>query len=412
MLCPAGNAANDNRTVCNPLPEVVRAQEAAAQVTAGMVTVLAVTMTSVAASSVAASVAAGGAAAAASGGADGAAGSGGGAGAGPALCLLGQVQMASVTGRVGGAQADAESAAFSEGMAWAKYDVQIPAIFGARNRTSAAARRRAGGVRRKGNVDTSDSLLEVNVGSVDCSWDNIGNEFLRTVIICVFVLACVFVLRVLVLKLYMCKWPGEEPDSLLFPAWEAPLFLSQLLGLCESFMGMVVSGCFYWSLVGYIGLSIGPCLFLVWSTVRMFKLWNVRLKWEPTEELTWTEVWREAMAQPTTFKRLSRLRVAYVKKRYKGDWDPQCSKSKWWSNFVSDYSVSISLYLTFEVSKQIAIAIIVVRTEGAGNAISLCCVYLLHSLLVIFGRPFRDNHINFTMAVRFAPRAAISSSSL
>ena len=33
-----------------------------------------------------------------------------------------------------------------------------------------------------------------------------------------------------------------------------------------------------------------------------------------------------------------------------GDWDPQCKNSKWWSKFVADFSVSLSLYFSFQVT--------------------------------------------------------------
>ena len=41
--------------------------------------------------------------------------------------------------------------------------------------------------------------------------------------------------------------------------------------------------------------------------------------------------------------------VSYERGAPVGDWDPQEAQAKWWGNFVADFSVSLSLYFTFEV---------------------------------------------------------------
>ncbi|KAJ1492982.1 hypothetical protein T484DRAFT_1769428 [Baffinella frigidus] len=147
-VCLGEAESEDGGTTCSLVAPIAKARAAAAAVTAGVAVSLAATVTAGVAVSLAATddlVTAGvavslavslaatviaGATAVVAGGAAGGASSGGGGGAGGAIVLVGQVQMMSVTGRVGGADADPVTSAFSTEFGWANYDIRMPFIFG------------------------------------------------------------------------------------------------------------------------------------------------------------------------------------------------------------------------------------------------------------------------------------------
>ena len=112
-----------------------------------------------------------------------------------------------------------------------------------------------------------------SAGCYDCRSSVFVDKFFRRLGLAVGLVVAIFLIRSLVKALYMWKWPdAPEPMDMIFPVWEGPVFVAQLLGMAEIFGGMMLSGCWLWMVAGCCGIIFGPVLFVIIVAIRVGEL--------------------------------------------------------------------------------------------------------------------------------------------
>ena len=161
--------------------------------------------------------------------------------------LISQVQLLSVAGRIGGAEGQDTRgnalALFSSGFEWANYKF--------RTFSPAEWSYFEDGSRR--NLEQG-----ILVGKT-CGIRNAqGSEGLSSLIVMAIVLSFTSFSR-LVIKAAVDRWAqigkGGAPAALLFPAWEGPVFMTQVMALGDVMFLWIGTGCPWWMVGGYLLLA-------------------------------------------------------------------------------------------------------------------------------------------------------------
>ena len=164
--------------------------------------------------------------------------------------LISQVQLLSVAGRIGGIEGqDTRGSAlslFSSGFEWANYKFRTfsPAEW------------------TYFDDDSRRNLEQGILAGKTCGIRNAqGSEGLSSLIVMAIVLGFTSVSR-LVIKAAIGRWAhvgegggGGAQAALFFPAWEGPVFMTQVMALGDVMFLWIGSGCRWWMLGGYVLLA-------------------------------------------------------------------------------------------------------------------------------------------------------------
>ena len=279
----AGLASTDGGPECVSIRQFVSVEQAklAAQTISTALgaivgTNVAIAVTTAVVSSVSSAAAAGSGGAVTVGGSAGGAGSSGGT-----VTLLTQVQFLNQAGRIGGSNASRAMSAFSSGFGWANFKGLVnlgrsgqqgrrggkegPGKADDLNGDGKLSDRELGEWKKKNEVSTTIEAIDgggnMSQASATCSFDDVAPP-LETVMACVSALACIFIARnALVLTLSFC-FQRDQPPTLLFPAWEAPVALVQYLSLSDSALQATALLCPSGVTLGVLILLCGPLAFL------------------------------------------------------------------------------------------------------------------------------------------------------
>lgn len=340
-----------------------------------------------------------------------------------AMAIIGQVQVLSQIGKVGGG--GGALGAFSESFGWANGDLPF-SLFAAGNELATEDGNEVDtnttGVRRW--METAPRSFrrvakkarpppgETSVAVEDPDCDNAtltdkershclecglmdGIPLLDKLVLVFASMICVFCVRA-VLQLIVTKGMKKEPfDALMFPNWEGPLLLSHWFGMCDSLTNTLGRPCTFWVILSCAIILFGPIFFLlfsVWSIARHIR--NGAMQYEEQENVTWKET-RENLKEAHGIKaKLSVLQAYYHAKRNKGEWVEETKESKFWSFLVKDFSKTAWKYCVWLLVRKLLFAAAMGLTLGALNA---GCVVILHIFdvsIIFFMNPFSDNAFN------------------
>ena len=151
---------------------------------------------------------------------------------------------------------------FSNGFEWANYKLGL----GPPGRNESEGVRRQSKSKGKAGVSTSEAGSEDE--DIDCSW-NAGKDSAEPFMTCLVCLLAVFTLRSSIC--YVLEKILRRPisDALLFPAWEGPVLLTQLIAMAEAAFVGIGSGCAGWVVSGTFILLVGPLAFLALACFRV-----------------------------------------------------------------------------------------------------------------------------------------------
>jgi len=171
----------------------------------------------------------------------------------------------------------------------------------------------------------------------DCTW-GAGWEALGVYTTCLTCLAAVFVLRSTVCYTIEHCRGKVVPDALLFPAWEGPVLMTQLLALTDAGLAAVSTRCTsLWVIVGYCFLIVGPAGFLVGAFFRI--LYHRRagnLVYEKADRLNFSVVCAD-LSHKGVVGKVRSLWASYTVWITGGEWKVDNQHARHWAFVVGAY---------------------------------------------------------------------------
>ena len=232
---------------------------------------------------------------------------------------------------------------------------------------------------------------------VNCSW-NIGFAPVQTFLTCVGCLAVVSGMReTLCLVIKACHRPVSE--ALLFPAWEGPVVLIQVLALVEAAFEGISTGCSSWITVGFLILAVGPLAFLflsVWRVCTHVKTGDLFYVKAPRP--TWAQLRASLSEAKGCWGQMKALQSFYEQWRAKGEWRIDNPHARHWGFLLGDTTGFGFVYVFFLLIKKIYIAAVMELADGQLNAALSLAMQTLDSVLLLVMRPYNDSQVTFTEA--------------
>jgi hypothetical protein len=321
-----------------------------------------------------------------------------------AMALIGQVQVLSQIGRIGGGGGGA-MVAFSDGFAWA-HGNGLYTMFPEGNDT----RRRS--FRRQQEDESSDGLSPIvgktaGEASGDCDAPELterekakclecgmidGAPMLDKLVGIVVSLGVVFVVRFSA-QLIMTKCCKKEPWAMLtFPNWEGPLLLTHWFSMCDSLTTTLGRPCAFWIVLSCVLLFFGPIAFILYAMWRIANnLKKGLMTYEERQPISFKET-REKFNQAGTlggkFKAISEY---YDRRRHKGEWNENTEQGMFWRFLVKDFSEQAWKYCVWLLIRKFLFAIAMSLTIGAANAGAVIFLHIFDIGVLAFMNPFCDN---------------------
>ena len=320
-----------------------------------------------------------------------------------AMAIIGQVQVLSQLGKVGGG--GGALGAFSEGFAWANFELPFSLFPEGNEPEPDAGNRRA--FRRIGKKSRPEPGQTAKEASVECDNATMTDDERATCRECGMVdgiplldklslvamsIGLVFCIRASA-QLVVTKCMKKDPwDALNFPNWEGPLLLAQWFGMCDSLTATLGRPCPFWLVLACLIIFVGPILFLVFAAWKISRLVRTGvMAYEDVEKVTWKET-REKMSSCKTLKeKLGPLQEWYHAKRNKGEWTEDTKESKFWRFLTKDFSQKAWKYCMWLLVRKFFLALVMTLTLGAVNAGCVIILQVVDVSVICFMNPFTDN---------------------
>ena len=285
----------------------------------------------------------------------------------------------SMVGRVGGKNGTESDRAFSEGMNWINFEPPFPIIStGSSNKGGDGAQATRRQSKGKGkNVNKADS--EDDVECEECDFVCGALEAVERALVCSGILLSAYLVRSAVNRLYMRYRPNAKNRDdinydLQFPAWEGPLFLMEIFGLCDVGSKLLFTGCTELIVIGAL-ILIAPCLFILVATWKIREcVRNGDIEFDAFEPLPFREIFKKVLKKPGFGERMNALSELLDAKRFSGHWVAKTPVGHAWS-FCLMYTGKLSIFFSFVVFKRFVSAI-AVNVEALS-------VYLLSPVLLL-----------------------------
>jgi hypothetical protein len=190
-------------------------------------------------------------------------------------------------------------------------------------------------------------------------------------------------------------WSPDKPpaDYPGFPAWEGPVFVSQLFGLADAMCTLLRVRCLGWNIAGLLLFLAAPVAFTVVCTMKVYRLVVMQgtLRWVPSPKRTVQSMLQELKDMPGCIPRLSQLFVYGMELRYAGGWSKQGSEATFWGFLMGAYTGSFSGILTWVLGKKLLNALNKQLLDGSQNAVANIVIFSADFLVFATTRPFADN---------------------
>ena len=322
------------------------------------------------------------------------------------MALIGQVQVLSQIGRIGGGGGEAMGA-FSDGFAWA-HGNGLYTMFPNDDPKGNGTRRSS--FRRQQEDEPTDGLKvgkTAGQASGDCDAPELtekerakclecgvidGAPMLDKLVGIVVSLGVVFLVRFSA-QFIVTKCFKREPWTLLmFPNWEGPMLLTHWFSICDSLLSTLGRPCTFWIILSCVLLFLGPILFMLyamWSIGR-----NLRkglMTYEAREKISFQETREKFNKAGTLGGKFKVISEYYDRRRHKGEWSENTPQGTFWRFLVKDFSAQAWKYCVWLLIRKFLFAAAMGLTIGAANAGAVIVLHLFDVGVLTFMNPFCDN---------------------
>jgi len=320
-----------------------------------------------------------------------------------AAAIVGQVQVLSQLGKVGGGRG--ALGAFSEGFAVFNFELPM-SLFPDGNEPDpeGASRRSFRRIGKKSRPEPGQTATEVSTQCQNATMTDKeraecrecglvdGIPLLDKLSLVAMSLAIVFCIRAFG-QLLVTKCMKKDPwVALMFPNWEGPLLLAQWFGMCDSLTLTLGRPCPFWIVLACLIIFLGPILFLLFAAWRISRLIQSGvMAYEDVDKVTWKETREKLSACKTLKEKLGPLQEWYHAKRNKGEWVEDSKESRFWRFLTKDFSQKAWKYCVWLLMRKLLLAVIMSLTLGAVNAGCSIILQVVDVSVICFMNPFTDN---------------------
>jgi hypothetical protein len=331
-----------------------------------------------------------------------------GAASGPgALAVIGQVQMLSQMGKVGGGGGALST--FSESFGWANAELPFslvpvdiaPAANDGTARRSFRRNKMLDSVRVGETVEQQDpkckkeDLSEEEVAQCrKCGMIN-GVTLLDKLIVVFGSFVAVFAIRWFCQFFITCCLKREPWDMLKFPGWEGPLLLAHWFGMCESLTKTMGRPCSLWYAVSAVILFVGPVCFMIYAIFDIRRhIAQGAIHFDVHENITWGQARAEMRKTQGCFGKLRVIQSWWSNKRHKGEWVEDTEASKFWAFVLKDLHGKSWFYFVWLLAKKLLLAAAMSLTMDHSNAVFVLALQAVDVVAVLYSWPNSDNLTN------------------
>ena len=223
-----------------------------------------------------------------------------------------------------------------------------------------------------------------------CDWDTVAPS-VEQLVLCAICLALVSVTRVL-LQMFLVKFLHQhEPlESLAFPMWEGPVFLTQFIGITEALCGLLGSGCVWIVVVSALLVCAGPVAFVIYAGYALHarradgSLAYERAPWPSCAEL------RERWSSAKWFGKYYAVQDYLTGLKCRGEWGADSSAGRHWSFIVGDFTKFAYLYCIWLLVKKLLLTATMQHIDGGANAVIALSLQGIDTVLLVLLLPFND----------------------
>jgi len=326
--------------------------------------------------------------------------SGAGAGGAGVLPLVSQVQFMNQVGKVGAGQGSASVGAFSEGFGWANFELGWGEMLGIMPPAGELLEERRQAKRRDGRVralfdnnsthsgnSTNSTLNGTLIDEVECSIKLLFPSF-EKLMTCGFLLMCVHLARRLAVLFFKEVLDRDIPTSLMFPAWEGPIFLAEYMAICDTVMSSIATQCNQGLAFGMSVLILCPMLFLgiAWLKIRRH-LKRGGLAYTKNSMPNLRTLYSEVKGTPGFIGKIVNARAIWNSYQERGEWEDD-EKSTKWGFLMGDYCGSFWAFSLWLLVKKLLLTFVLELLTGRANAIGALAIQICDTVLLLWMRPF------------------------
>ena len=214
---------------------------------------------------------------------------------------------------------------------------------------------------------------------------------MEQVVLCAVCLMLVAMARVACCKATVCLFKKEPSASLAFPMWEAPVFITQFMGVTESLMALAGNECWDVKIVSIMLLIAGPGAFIAYAAVKIYRYVNKdgSLEYEGTEKPSW-ESCKQSLAGAKWYGKIFVLNEFVADCRSRGSWGDDNLHERHWMFMVGDLTKPGVFYCVWLLLRKILVIFVMEHLDGSVNAATACALQFIDTALLLILMPFND----------------------
>ena len=171
------------------------------------------------------------------------------------------------------------------------------------------------------------------------------------------------------------------------------VFLTQIIGMCDSLLALLGSGCLWWQVGGGACLCAGPLGFLILAVVQLRKhTSNGTLEYEKSEWPSFAHC-REAYREAKCYGKPYAFYDYWSSLKLRGSWCDGNLQGRHWSFFVGDFTRFAWFYCLWLCVRKIAVSAIMTFSNGSFNASLAVGNQFLDSLMLLLLLPYNDMQV-------------------
>ncbi len=195
------------------------------------------------------------------------------------------------------------------------------------------------------------------------------------------------------LQFVWTKCLKKEPMiALSFPLWEGPLLIVHWFGLCESLSITLGRPCPGWWGATVVIIIFGPLGFLLYAAYKIRTATKAgEIVMIHTPEITWKDTRKKITETKGIIKKISLVNAWYVARRHRGEWQDNPTSRKWLF-LIKDF-VSWQFFAWLLLKKLIFAGAMCLTFEITNSAIVMFLEFF-HIVVLFNWVPYEDNVAN------------------
>jgi len=157
-------------------------------------------------------------------------------------------------------------------------------------------------------------------------------------VLCALCLVLVALARIFFSALVVHVFKRELPASMTFPMWEGPVFLTQIMGISDSLLALMTTGCLWWQVGAWALFLAGPVGFLMFACFSLYKHTGTKtLEYEPADWPSFASC-RDTFREAKWYGKPYAMYDYYSGLKIRGGWSDGNAQGRHWSFSVGDFS--------------------------------------------------------------------------